>query len=346
MSLLFTAGIIGLRVTKHNFIDEQKALSKVRLFVKKVKIMEIITLTLNPAIDVHCKCDDFCAHKESIASIISRDMGGKGINLSRALLSCGKSHKTLVVVGDENGEEFLKLLQKDGLDVACVQTKGRIRENITVHQKDKKETRLSFEGFKVQENLIDAILEKIPNDLTNTVVTFTGSAPNGISKQKIIEFLLKIKERGAKLVLDSRSLSIEEILSVSPWLIKPNEDETETYSGKKLSSIAVAREVALDFHKKGVENVLISLGERGAVFANNNGVICLSAPKVKVVSTIGAGDSMIAGFISSAIDKKENKEQLAYSIACGSSACETEGTKPPQKERIKKLYDMILSEIE
>lgn len=342
MSLLSTAGTIGRHVTKHNKIDEPKSLIKSKAFCEKGELMEIITLTLNPAIDVHCKCDDFCAHKESIASILSRDMGGKGINLSRALASCGKSHKTLVVVGDENGEEFLKLLQKDGLDVSCVQTEGRIRENITVHQKDKKETRLSFEGFRAQESLIDCVLENIPSDLTNTVITFTGSAPNGIPKQKIIEFLFEVKERGAKLVLDSRSLSTEEIVSLSPWLIKPNEDETEIYSGKKITSPKIAEEVALDFHKKGVENVLISLGGRGAVLANNDGVFYLPAPCIKVVSTIGAGDSMIAGFISGAIDKKGSKEQLAYSIACGSSACETEGTKPPKAERIEELYRLIL----
>ena len=304
--------------------------------------MEIITLTLNPAIDVHCTCDDFCAQKESIAKITSRDMGGKGVNLSRALLSCGKNHKTLVVVGNENGEEYLTNLEKDGLSMIAVKSNGRIRENITLHQQGKKETRISFDGFLASDELIDLVLGAIPKNLESVIVTFTGSVPNGISKEKITTFLKEVKSRGAKLVLDSRSLTLSDILSLSPWLIKPNEDETEAYSGKKVENLESAKEIALDFHKKGVENALISLGSRGAVLATGGEVIELGAPSVKVVSTIGAGDSMIAGFVASSVDGKTKKECLAYSIACGSAACEQAGTKPPKRERIEELFEKIL----
>ena len=303
--------------------------------------MKIITLTLNPAIDVHAKCDDFGEQKESIASIMSRDMGGKGVNLSRALLSSGIKHQCLVVVGDENGEEFVSGLKGDGLDLTVVQTSGRIRENITIHQKGKKETRLSFEGFQATNELLDKVKKAIPSNLTDTILTFTGSAPNGIAKEKLIEFLQEMKNRGAKLVLDSRTLSIENIISLSPWLIKPNEDEAKTYSGKEITDEIVAQEVARTFYKAGVENVLMSLGSRGAVLSCEEGDFYKKAPNIKAVSTIGAGDSMIAGFIAKSIEGGSKQNCLSYAIACGSSACLEEGTKAPKKENITKLFDEI-----
>ncbi len=303
--------------------------------------MKVITLTLNPAIDVHARCDDFGEQKESIASILSRDMGGKGVNLSRALLSCGKKHKCLVVVGDENGEEFVRGLKENGLDLIVIQVQGRIRENVTIHQKGKKETRLSFEGFQVGKELLSEVKKAIPTDLSDTIVTFTGSAPKGIDKEKLIEFLQELKARGAKLVLDSRSLSIDDIISLSPWLIKPNEDEAKTYSGKEISDEKVGLAVAREFREKGVENVLMSLGSRGAVLSCKEGDFYKKAPSINAVSTIGAGDSMIAGFIARSIEGDGKQSCLNYAIACGSSACMEEGTNPPKKERIEELLKSI-----
>lgn len=303
--------------------------------------MKVITLTLNPAIDVHCECNDFALKKESIAKIISRDMGGKGVNLSRALLSCGKKHKSLVVTGSENGDEFLRGLALDGLDVIEVSIDGRIRENITIHQTGVGETRLSFDGFTAPSDLLERVISAIPTDLSDYIVTFTGSTPKGVSKESVMNFLKKLKGRGAKLVLDSRSLTIEDIVSLSPWLIKPNEEESKTYSGLEMTDYNAAKLVAKKFHDSGVENVLISLGGRGAVLVNDDCEFESVAPKIEVLSTIGAGDSMIAGFISAELDRMTSADKLNFAISCGSSACMESGTKAPKIENITKLFDEI-----
>ena len=95
--------------------------------------MKIVTLTLNPAFDVHCFCDNFKPYHESIAQMTSRDAGGKGVNVSRALTANGTENLAIVVVGKENGTEFCQALQKDGLSVFAIWVDGRIRENITLH---------------------------------------------------------------------------------------------------------------------------------------------------------------------------------------------------------------------
>lgn len=302
--------------------------------------MKVVTLTLNPAFDLHCEADNFLPYSESIVKLTSREGGGKGINLSRALLSCGKNCDCLVVVGRENGEEFVKSLAGDGLKLKIIETEGRVRENITLHQKSKPETRISFEGFLGSDDILTEVQQEV-DLLSPDYLTFTGSVPKGITKQKVLSFLKALKEKGVKLVLDSRSLTLEDIIEIKPWLIKPNKGEAEIYSKKNISSIGDAEEIAKKFCSLGIENVLISLGDLGAVLASKEKVESVCSPKINVVSTIGAGDSMIAGFISADIDGKSKRDCLRYAVACGSSACEKEGSNPPDEKRIEELFSLI-----
>ncbi len=303
--------------------------------------MKIITLTLNPAFDLHCFTESFKPYHESIVKVTSRDAGGKGINISRALSESGYDNLALVVLGRENGAEFEERLNNDGVSYKAVYTDGRIRENLTLHERFNPETRISFEGFTANECLLSEIKNMIVNDLSDTVITFTGSYPKGLEKDSVKELLISLKERGAKLVIDSRSLSLEDIFEIKPWLIKPNKDEAESYSGEKIDSVDSAKKIAERFCLSGVENVLLSLGDEGAVLATQNGAIYKKSPDIKVTSTIGAGDSMIAGFISAVIDGKGEEDCLKRAIAFGSSACLREGTLPPLKEDIDKLYATI-----
>lgn len=303
--------------------------------------MTIITLTLNPAFDLHCFAKNFKPYHESIAEVLSRDAGGKGINISRALTSNGYENLALVLVGSENGEEFERGLLKDGLNFLAVKTEGRIRENLTLHEEENPETRISFEGFGCKDDVLSEIAKEIDSSINNSIITFTGSVPKGITKDSIKTFLKELKRKGAKLVIDSRSLTLEDIFEIKPWLIKPNKDEAEAYTGIAIENVDTAKKIAFDIHSKGVENVMLSLGEDGAVLACSEGVFHKNAPKVEVRSTIGAGDSMIAGFISASADGKTKEERLALSIAFGSSACMEEGTRPPRRENIKELYKII-----
>ena len=104
--------------------------------------MNIITLTLNPAFDVHCFIKGFAPYHENLATITENDAGGKGVNISRALTSCGVENLALVVLGEENGESFTRSLEADGIIYRSISVKGRIRENITVHTDNAPETRI------------------------------------------------------------------------------------------------------------------------------------------------------------------------------------------------------------
>ena len=123
--------------------------------------MKITTLTLNPAFDLHCYADAFLPQRENIFEITARDAGGKGVNVSRALKANSVENAAVCIVGSENGEEFLASLRAEGLTVRAVKAAGRIRENITLHEKEKAETRISFKGFAADEGLLAEVLDAL-----------------------------------------------------------------------------------------------------------------------------------------------------------------------------------------
>lgn len=304
--------------------------------------MKIITLTLNPAFDVHCECDNFKPYHESIAKITSKEAGGKGVNISRALTENGVENQAIVIVGTENGDEFCKALQNDGLSVFSVWAKGRIRENITLHEQVNPETRISFEGFCCDGSILTEIEEKIANADNQTVITFTGSIPKGIRIEDVLSLLNKARDKGAKIVIDSRSVSFEQLIDFKPWLIKPNKDEAQSYTGLKINSVNDAVVIAKNLNDKGVENVIISLGRDGAVLANESGEYIATTPDLLALSTIGAGDSMLAGFIDGIAKGLNIESVLKRAVAFGTAACLQEGTKPPKKQDVIDVEKQVM----
>jgi len=303
-------------------------------------MMRIYTITLSPCYDLHVTADELILNGESIVSFDSRTAGGKGYNVSRALSSAGVTSYAAVVLGSENCAEFLQDAEKNNTELIVFEYEGRIRENLTVHTKDNKETRISIEA----NITCDGVLDRIYNSITVTdgdIVALCGSVPEGIDKEELKEILLSFKCEGARIVIDSRSFTKEDICTVKPWLIKPNESEAEKYLGKKISSADGLGECAKAFIDSGVENVLISLGGRGAYLFTSEGEINLTPPKITPVSTVGAGDSMIAGFILATAANAEKEETLRMAIAFGTAACLTDGTNPPKLEEIERIYERI-----
>ena len=304
--------------------------------------MKIITITLSPAFDIHCYTESFEAEHENFASITSYDAGGKGINLSRALWACGTKSLAIVAVGKENGAGFLSALDTDGLCYKAIELEGRIRENVTVHVKDKKETRLSFNGFVADKSLIESTQKIIlENAEAGDVVALVGSLPSGTSASDAKGLIETLHQAKIKVVIDSRSFSPADVAECAPFLIKPNEEEIVAYVGRSVSSLDEAADAAKSIRAKGIENVMISLGARGAVLASSEGIFVADAPKIEALSTIGAGDSSIAGFLYAHVNGMGYGECLRHAISYGSAACLTEGTKPPREEDVKRLLDEV-----
>lgn len=299
--------------------------------------MRIYTITLNPAYDVHAFAEAFAPFHENLAHISSRQAGGKGVNISRALCSNGVANTAVVVLGKDNGADFKEGLKSAGIQAILLEKPGRIRENLTLHCADQPETRISFSGFAVDDSILDEVAQFLNMD-EETVITFTGRVASGMSMEKVKSFLLECKEKGAKIVLDSKSFGLKDIYDVKPWLIKPNQEEISEYFGCTVETIEDAMDKAKEFAAHGVTNVMVSLGEQGAFLLNGGKSYIARPPKINAISTIGAGDSSIAGFIAAASMGEPLALRLKRAVAYGTAACLTEGTLPPMKEDVEDIY--------
>ncbi|MBQ8311494.1 MAG: 1-phosphofructokinase family hexose kinase [Clostridia bacterium] len=304
--------------------------------------MTIITLTLNPAFDVHCHVRDFKPYRENLATVISRDAGGKGVNISRALTKNGVDNTALVVLGEENAADFQRALAADGMTWREITVSGRIRENITVHTDTAEETRISFAGFETDTNLLERVRESLAEiDLSQCVLTLTGRIPDGLPMDDIKRFLVELHAHGTRIVIDSKSFSLDDLIECRPWLIKPNEDEIADYIGRENCTVAELTDTARGLYRAGVENVMISLGGKGAMLVCAEGLFVATPPTVEPLSTIGAGDSSIAGFLAAKKMGKDAAECLRTAVAYGTAACLTVGTKPPCAEDVTRILKEI-----
>ena len=307
--------------------------------------MKIITITLNPAFDVHCSADHFEACHENLATITEREAGGKGVNISRALSMNNVANLALLAVGDENGADFCRELDKDAMTYDAIEVKGRIRENITLHTKDAPETRISFTGFATDESLLAAFDQKLKAILSEgDLVTFTGRVPSGISMPAVKAFLKGIREAGAKLVIDSRSFEKDDLVEMKPWLIKPNEEEIAVYLCREINSFESVIDGARELYANGIENVMISLGAKGALLVCSDGLYIAHPPKIKALSTIGAGDSSIGGFLAATAEGADSRERLRRAVSYGSAACMSAGTRPPMPKDVQSVYENVTVE--
>ncbi|MBR2354427.1 MAG: 1-phosphofructokinase family hexose kinase [Clostridia bacterium] len=304
--------------------------------------MNIVTLTLNPAFDVHCTVPHFAPYHENLARIDANEAGGKGVNISRALTVNGVENLCFVVLGEENGDSFAKRLQTDGMRYRALTVAGRIRENITVHTEGADETRISFPGFPTDESLLSLVEQELSEEIgESTMVTFTGRVPDGISMEAVKKFLRGLQKKGARIVIDSRSFSLDDLVEMKPWLIKPNQEEISAYLGREIKGFSEVASAARKLHEKGIENVMISLGAKGALLVCREGAWIATPPVVDAKSTIGAGDSSIGGFLAAAKDGTPADICLCRAVAYGSAACMTEGTRPPRKEDVASILPLI-----
>ena len=302
--------------------------------------MKIYTITLSPAYDIHAFTAHFEPFHENLASIVSRDAGGKGVNISRALSVNGIENHALIVVGKENSADFITALDKDGLSYTIFEKDGRIRENLTLHTSDSDETRISFSGFSVDSSVLDEISAVMDID-NETVVTFTGRVPDGISMKAVKDFLSSLKAKGARLVIDSRSFSLADLSDVKPWLIKPNQEEISEYLGFEVSDFEQCKINAAYLLDVGIENIMVSLGSKGAMLIRKGESFVATPPSIEPLSTIGAGDSSVAGFIAAYTSGRSFADCLRLAVAYGSAACLTAGTLPPLPKDVERIYSQI-----
>ena len=258
----------------------------------------IYTLTLNPALDYIVYPRSLTPGKTNRSAGEKLYFGGKGINVSTVLAELGVKSVALGFVGGFTGEALDNAVKKRGITTDFVRLKdGMTRINIKLKGDD--ETEINAAGPTVLPDEMNALFVKLDRLHAGDTLVLAGSVPGSLSGNLYAEILARLAGRGIRFVVDAAGKLLTNTLPYRPFLIKPNRDELEEIAGRPLASDSELAAAAETLRKAGAVNVLVSLGGDGAMLVDESGnVHRQTAPSGKAVNTVGAGDSMVAGFLA------------------------------------------------
>jgi len=289
----------------------------------------IYTLTLNPAIDYYMSMGNF-----QLGSLNSLEEGytlpgGKGINVSKVLKNFSVESKALGFVGGFTKKEkfyvseLKKHLNEYEIESDFIELQENTRINIKLKTKDS-ETEIAGKSPTISRENVKELLKKFEEIKKDDVVILSGSVPNSISKS-IYADIIKLLPKDCKVILDTRGLHFVEGLKEGVFLTKPNNHELEEFFNRKLNNIEEIIQAGKDLQALGSKNVLISLGKDGSILITEKEVYIGNAPQGKLISSVGAGDSMVAGVVYGIAKGMTLEDSYKYGIASGSSTAFSEG---------------------
>lgn len=303
--------------------------------------MKLITVTLNPAIDVTLMCTDIDLDRVSRVETELREAGGKGVNVSRVGKKFGIDGHCFSLVGRENSAEYRNLLSDSAGDFIGIEIEGRIRENLTLRSEEKC-LKLNRMGALASQDDLDrlekALFEVLsPNDL----VVISGSTPPGISADMLTRFCLNVKNAGGKILLDTESIDLENLLIIKPFAIKPNLHEfSKLFGMKNVPAKRVSSEMA-SLYRGGVENILLTLGDKGMKALCDGEFFEAGHVSVQVKSDVCAGDSALAGFAIGIIRGMDIADCVRLACACGTSTVMCEGSGVCDESSALEIFEKI-----
>ncbi|MCX8052874.1 MAG: 1-phosphofructokinase [Armatimonadetes bacterium] len=303
----------------------------------------ISTVTLNPAVDKTVYVSKLVPYDTNRVIKVEVDAGGKGINCARMLARLGAQARALAFVGGTTGEFVAAVLARDGVIFDRVQTAKPTRTCIAIEDAtDHPPTTLNERGGPIDHAELVSLLEKTKEvSRQSSYVLFGGSIPLGVNDD-IYNVLVQIAAAaGARPVLDADGEALAEGIKAKPFMVKPNMDEAERLLEATFRSKADVGRAAIKIAEMGVELVVISLGSQGAV-AHYDGLIYDAVPpEVEAVSTIGSGDSMIAGMLFALELGQGIEDALRLGCAAGAATAMSDGADIGEKSDVDRLLSKV-----
>lgn len=280
----------------------------------------IYTLTINPSIDYVMEMDELKPGKMNRSKSTYMLPGGKGINVSTVLKRLGMENVAVLPIAGFSGEKLLEMISKESLSYDAFRLQeGDTRINVKVLGKN--ETELNAEGPSLTEEERELFIEKFECLTEGDYLVLSGSVPKALGGQFYAAIMKKLHQRGVKIVVDTIGDNFVNALENKPFLVKPNKEELENLFAVKADTDEELLELAKKVQTMGAENVLVSLGDKGAfLVTKDNKVLQKNAPKGQAVNTVGAGDSMVAGFLAGYLKTGDMETALKWGIAAGSAS--------------------------
>ncbi|QJI33883.1 1-phosphofructokinase [Pseudomonas sp. ADAK13] len=271
----------------------------------------ILSLTLNPALDLTVRLARLEPGEVNRSEAMITHAAGKGVNVAQVLADLGHQVTVGGFLGEDNPQAFEMLIARRGFTDAFIRVPGETRSNIKIAEQDGRVTDVNAPGPVVSEQAQQALLEQLARIApAYDAVVVAGSLPRGITPQWFQGLLQQLKNLGLKVALDTSGEALRAGLNAGPWLVKPNTEELADALGHSTDAIR-------ELHQLGVEHVVVSDGAAGVSWYSPGTALHATPPKVSVASTVGAGDSLLAGMLHGLLtfDVPETTLRRATAIA-------------------------------
>ncbi|MFO8067234.1 MAG: 1-phosphofructokinase family hexose kinase [Bacteroidales bacterium] len=306
--------------------------------------MKIVTLTMNPALDKSTSIETLQAKKKLRCSVPRYEPGGGGINVSRAIKILGGESLSVFAAGGFAGEQIKDLLKEEEVEFKCIKTKNPSRENLVVLEKSTdNQYRFGMPGKEVddaeQNECLDYI-KQLPDSFEFLIAS--GSLPPGVPDDFYGKVAKIANKKNLKCIVDTSGEALTSAAKSGVCMLKPNLRELSLLTKKDEINGLEQEEIAQEIIRKGSASVLVvSLGARGAMLVTKDKIKYVIPPTVKQKSTVGAGDSMVAGIVLSMARGDDLFEAVKWGVAAGTAATMTPGTELCRKKDVEKIYEWI-----
>ncbi|RSK47370.1 1-phosphofructokinase family hexose kinase [Hymenobacter rigui] len=304
----------------------------------------IVTLTLNPTVDKSTTADHIMPDQKIRCAAPKFEPGGGGINVSRALRRLGSESVAVFPAGGPTGQRLQELLSQEQLQFRAVPTQADTRENfIVVDSSSSQQYRFGMPGTELRPEEQLLVLEQLKELATGAeFLVISGSLPPGVEPQLLARVVRAAKNRGVKVVADTSGPALQAVLQEGVYLAKPNVGELSKLAGTDELDNDAMTQAARQLVQEGKAEILaVSLGPQGACLITRDQVDHVPAPAVKRRSTVGAGDSMVAGLVHGLSTGLSLPEVIRLGVACGSAATMNPGTELFRKPDVDRLYQWL-----
>ncbi|MGB2080085.1 MAG: 1-phosphofructokinase [Vibrio sp.] len=283
--------------------------------------LKVVTVTLNPALDLTGHLDTLNPGKVSLANTGSLHAAGKGVNVAKVLADLGADVTLTGFLGDDNQGPFTQYIHDMGATDAFIRVKGATRINVKLVERSGQVSDINFPGVVVDADAIQAFEQQLFSlAADHDVFVIAGSLPQGVDEHLCASWITRLKELNKRVIFDSSKAALKAGIEAAPWLIKPNDEELAEFEGKDELTDDEIKTAASNLAAKGIDNVVVSLGANGVIWLKQGQWLHAKPPKMSVVSTVGAGDTLVAGLCWALLHDWEHQEQISFATALSALA--------------------------
>lgn len=284
----------------------------------------IYTVTFNPSLDYIVSVKDFRPGMTNRTSSELMLAGGKGINVSIVLGNLGIKSTALGFIAGFTGDEIVRRLHNSGINSEFIKINDGI-SRINIKLKSIDGTEINGQGPHIDSSHIEQLMNRLRRLESGDILVLAGSIPAGISDNIYKDIMDMLKDKGVQIVVDATSRLLTNVLEYKPFFIKPNQHELGDIFNVTLNTQEEVIPYALELKKMGAVNVCVSMGGKGAILVADDGnVYKAKSPDGILKNSVGAGDSLVAGFLSGWIEKKDYEYAFRKGVATGSASAFSE----------------------